>query len=686
MPTTRTADRNYHALSRHSVGDHASHLTTPPASPASAASETAGLLRDEERWTRHQGLGVLASPATPGGPLGSEGRTTSERIRSAKQTIARNKEERERRGLSPTKAPGARDALAQPAAEGSPGRGAWRRHRNRTITAVNAVRDFNAQILDDGEEVKWWQDGKSKSEAEQDAKLRWLRCDKPACTYEGSTRKSLDPVDVLGSAWDKLDPREVHPWPLWTTTPEELGKIGGQGVRVYFELLGKLRWLFFWMALLNTPSIYMNLFDPDNMYDTEDMTVQYQTASSRTTLGSVWAQPADLDAGRNLSLFIRTALDGLSILVLLRFVLSWRGLQQKFAREADESMVTMADYTLSVRPETPWKDLAGKRFHRGDDEGASAGADDQEGQLKEKIVSELEEKLREMSSGEDGPTDGQVASSCHHGGKDVWLAFAERETIRLSKEKTAAMYELENALAKGYEDEWSEDSREDVRSVAAELKELNRKLADEREKGCEAVEAFVTFEYAKDKEDLIEEAARLAKDKKDLKVHGVKCELREATEPEALNWDRLQIQPPEQRWRERAVLLGTVVMLICGFAGVIYADIMKGNLNYLTSCRKEMTVEPTAPAGTLGYCDPFTMYGESLTDGLTEEGRQAQGHYHRAFHIMVERLGTDGQFPQVRAHIPAATLVCTPYKLTFRVARWAGGERAVGRHRPDHLP
>ena len=135
----------------------------------------------------------------------------------------------------------------------------------------------------------------------------------------------------------------------------------------------------------------------DNMYDTEDMTVQYQTASSRTTLGSVWAQPADLDAGRNLSLFIRTALDGLSILVLLRFVLSWRGLQQKFAREADESMVTMADYTLSVRPETPWKDLEGKPFHRGDDEGGpSAGADDQEGQLEKHIVSELEEKLRAM--------------------------------------------------------------------------------------------------------------------------------------------------------------------------------------------------------------------------------------------------------------------------------------------------
>ena len=109
-----------------------------------------------------------------------------------------------------------------------------------------------------------------------------------------------------------------------------------------------------------------------------------------------------------------------------------------------------------MRPETPWKDLAGKPFHRGDEEGGpSAGADDQEGQLEKHIVSELEGKLREMSSGEDGPTDGQVASIDDE--KQVWLAFAERETIRLSKEKTAAMYELENALAKGYEDKWSEE-------------------------------------------------------------------------------------------------------------------------------------------------------------------------------------------------------------------------------------
>ena len=123
---------------------------------------------------------------------------------------------------------------------------------------------------------------------------------------DGHVRETLD----VAAGYEHVDPESIHPYPLWSTTTEELGIIGGQGVRVYFELLERLPKLFFVIAVLNTPSLYLNLFAKENMYDTGGMTKQYQSLSARSTLGSVYADPDVLSSGDDTAMFVRSVLDG----------------------------------------------------------------------------------------------------------------------------------------------------------------------------------------------------------------------------------------------------------------------------------------------------------------------------------------------------------------------------------------
>lgn len=50
----------------------------------------------------------------------------------------------------------------------------------------------------------------------------------------------------------------------------EIGWVGGIGYRTYFMFLGKLCKVFWLLALLNTPSLYLNLMD--NFYDSRNIT------------------------------------------------------------------------------------------------------------------------------------------------------------------------------------------------------------------------------------------------------------------------------------------------------------------------------------------------------------------------------------------------------------------------------
>ena len=140
-----------------------------------------------------------------------------------------------------------------------------------------------------------------------------------------------------------------------------------------------------------------------------------------------------------------------------------------------------------------------------------------------------------------------------------------------------------------------------------------------------------------------------------IEFNGQACQLREPPEPETLFWDRLQIQAPEQRKRSCAVLAATMALLSCGFFGVITADILKGNLDYLVGCQGHMTVDPSAPDGTLGFCDPFTMHDTSLN----EADIAAQQHYSESFEALIDAIGPDGQFPRAATRSGEAATAST---------------------------
>ena len=92
------------------------------------------------------------------------------------------------------------------------------------------------------------------------------------------------PYTHYKTSWDDGadDHRQrMHTFGLWSTTATEVGQIGGVGYRLYFEVLGWIRYLFLLLAIANTPSLYLNLTccgvdadgsAVDNMYDSRNIT------------------------------------------------------------------------------------------------------------------------------------------------------------------------------------------------------------------------------------------------------------------------------------------------------------------------------------------------------------------------------------------------------------------------------
>eukprot|EP01044_Picomonas_judraskeda_P013358 COSAG03_NODE_2011_length_3221_cov_4.839206_2_plen_311_part_00 len=169
-------------------------------------------------------------------------------------------------------------------------------------------------------------------EIEAPVKVNWEKQKDPAlahkyhqtlfarCTVgEDSVRRGLD----VRAGYEAVDERAIHKWPLWSTTHEELGTLGGAGALVYFEFLYRLALVFGVMALLATPSIYLNLYGENNMYDSELLTRQYKTWTARSTLGSVYEDEAVLNDDSGLfSGHAGTMCDSLSLSLSVSLCLS----------------------------------------------------------------------------------------------------------------------------------------------------------------------------------------------------------------------------------------------------------------------------------------------------------------------------------------------------------------------------
>eukprot|EP01043_Picozoa_sp_COSAG02_P002048 COSAG02_NODE_45_length_45811_cov_83.565891_36_plen_911_part_00 len=500
----------------------------------------------------------------------------------------------------------------------------WRSPKRKSRVKPTQIGKGGQPVPDKTESIDWWAGGPDATKGDTYRKCLMAQS-------EIDTKSKKREVLELAGGYETIDPENIEPWPLWDTTLEELGTIGGTGVRLYFRLLSELPYLFLKLAVLNTPSLLANLYGEDNMYDAPDMTKQYKSFGARSTLGSVYADPEALNDGAQIDMFVRVILDGLSLFVLLDFVLKWPGMQAEVVENSDKSSLTMADYTVSVRPTEGWLALDNHQFDRSDEDEKQAD------RFKEKLKASIEEKM--------GTPDAVAELPGSSGKPAIWLAYDEAKTIQLSKKKVAAMRALEVTLATAHNDEWADKTLKNVNKAAQTCKTLNLELDQERTNRAKSVEAWVTFKSIAEKEAAIENT------KGSMEFHDQACVLCAASEPETLFWDRLHIQPPAQKMRSCGILVLTIVVLACGFAGVVITDILKGNLDYLISCRDEMTVDASAPSGTLGYCDPFTMRETELD----QAGLEAQQFYSEAFLNLIDEVGMDGQFPRAVSVLPDTT-------------------------------
>lgn len=188
----------------------------------------------------------------------------------------------------------------------------------------------------------------------------------------GTKRVPFDKADALldDSGWPKALTRNgdsPSPYPcLCVSTPcagkgmsaDEFGDIGGAGLRLYFFLLSFLCFAFFVMAVLATPSVFLNA--ADSMYNHSEAG-RYSSAMAETTLGNVKMDLNTLTSGEVFGhkLWVISTLEAVGSLFLLVMVLRASGQMKKIAKEVDRSGCTMGDYTVMVSPAGEWSLYAG---------------------------------------------------------------------------------------------------------------------------------------------------------------------------------------------------------------------------------------------------------------------------------------------------------------------------------------
>ena len=181
----------------------------------------------------------------------------------------------------------------------------------------------------------------------------------------GKTKKRLvfDKVDATldGQGWKTgvaKDGQKPQPYPF-DLDVDEMGTIGGVGLRLYFFLISFLCKAFVVMAVLTTPSIILQY--TDSVY-THPEAVRYKTPLAMTTLGNVNATPAELESDSVFShrLWWISSIEALGSLCLLCMVLRASSQMSTIQAKVDKDAVTMADYTVMVQPKGVWSAYTAK--------------------------------------------------------------------------------------------------------------------------------------------------------------------------------------------------------------------------------------------------------------------------------------------------------------------------------------
>ena len=184
-------------------------------------------------------------------------------------------------------------------------------------------------------------------------------------------QRALQPTDENG--WLTTD--GVRNYRVCDTSATDFGKIGGAGLRVYFLLLKSLSLVSLACGVISLPAIFS--YSTQEMYDQPEADAYAHLAGpARFGIGNIRVSETDIEAGKSCKicfsapvidlytcnlllscsgvagvLWLSSVTNTLVSIVLTLFTL-WMGQHIKSVSDTvDVECVTMADYTVQIKPE-----------------------------------------------------------------------------------------------------------------------------------------------------------------------------------------------------------------------------------------------------------------------------------------------------------------------------------------------
>ena len=456
---------------------------------------------------------------------------------------------------------------------------------------------------------------------------------------KGHVRVPLDRADATLDPEGKWMTTEgVRQYPLLTTGADDLGAIGGVGMRLYYFIVKSLGLLFLLAGLVSTPALYT--YSRGGMYAHPSASRFADELGVQISLGSLYAADVDIDAGDVAELWIASCTNATITLGILIFAIRVGKQLEVIVRDVDEDTVTMSDYTVWVSParDAEWSSYKVK-----------PGAD-KERQAK-RLLSALTTNLEKAVPGSEIAKINQKPA--------IWIAWDEDEQIRLWRKKLKLLLKLEAALK-----DFSLNGTSEQHSVLKRIEGVNQDLRQlnegENKKWWVPVAAFVTFES----DDCYTSALQLGK----INIGEQQCIIRMAPEPETLIWAHLEYSARSRLVRTVLLNVATLSLLLAGALAVMQSNILKERLGYVDQCSDVFG----SRAEILGY--------QNVCPGLTDDVHNATGLgssgtlYRRSYGVLIDKVDIE-EFPRISKIATAALplgVVCQPSMSNTGSIEWPG--------------
>jgi hypothetical protein len=368
--------------------------------------------------------------------------------------------------------------------------------------------------------------------------------------------------DPNGYLTTKVDGKqEAKPYPLWDTTDDDLGMMGGVGMRQYYMILKSLTFLFLVLGTLSTPALI--IYAKGDMYEHPAAVRFAEVFGSHQTKGNIIASDEEIENGSAGELWLGSITNALVALAVIAYTLRMGKEMSEIVTEVDEETITMSDYTIRLVPVADscipnrsqvWEEYRVSATAQGGQK-QEGGKRDQEKKLKDVIKETLQKEFGEIAEIDQEPA--------------IWLGWDEQEHIAYWNQKKALLFQLEAAMnlkLKGAEGDAEavaeaeaglEDVLTQIAEINAHLIDLNTDGGDYAKHNWVPVTAFVTFES----DDTYDKALK-AKYLPD--VGGRRCKIVQAPEPETLKWANLEYGWWARWARSVVIFTTTVAMLIVG--------------------------------------------------------------------------------------------------------------------------